>query len=247
MKHAVVTGASSGIGAAIARRLAADGYRLSLGARRVERLARTAAGAFTHALDVTKPDSVARFVEAAIEANGPIDVLVNNAGLARGVERIAQATGEAWREMIETNLIGVLEVTRRVLPAMVERGHGHVVMVGSLAGHETYEGGSVYCATKRGLRSISEALRYETLGQGIRVTSVDPGMVETEFSIVRFRGDEARANKVYAGMRALSADDVAACVAFALAAPEHVNLDVIRVTPTDQASPGRVHRRPTGG
>lgn len=243
MKHVVVTGASSGIGAATARRLAADGHRLSLGARRTDRLTGIATGAFTHPLDVTRAESVARFVDAAVAAHGPIDVLVNNAGLARGVERIATATGEAWREMIETNILGVLEVTRRVLPAMVERSTGHVVMVGSLAGYESYEGGSVYCATKRGLRAITEALRYETLGQGIRVTSVDPGMVETEFSVVRFRGDEVRAKKVYAGMRPLSPDDVATCIAFALALPEHVNIDVIRVTPTDQASPGRVARK----
>lgn len=243
MKHVVVTGASSGIGAAIATRLASDGHRLSLGARRKDKLADVVPAAFRHALDVTKGDSVATFLDAAIAANGPIDVLVNNAGLARGVERIANATGEAWREMIETNLLGVLEVTRRALPRMIERGHGHVLMIGSIAGHETYEGGSVYCATKRGLRSITEALRYETLGQGIRVTSVDPGMVETEFSLVRFRGDQERAAKVYAGMRPLTGADIAACVSFALGLPEHVNIDEIRVTPTDQASPGRVHRR----
>ncbi|MGE0143901.1 MAG: SDR family NAD(P)-dependent oxidoreductase [Planctomycetota bacterium] len=243
MKHVVVTGASSGIGAAIARRLAAEGHRLSLGARRVERLTEVLPTAAHHALDVTDSASVAAFVEAVEAANGPIDVLINNAGLARGVERIAAADGRAWREMIETNLIGVLEVTRRVLPKMVARNSGHVLMIGSIAGHETYEGGSVYCATKRGLRSITEALRYETLGQGIRVTSIDPGMVETEFSLVRFRGDDARAAKVYSGMQPLTADDVAACAAFAIALPEHVNIDSLRVTPTDQASPGRVHRR----
>ena len=244
MKHVVVTGASSGIGAAIASTLAAaGGHRLSLGARRAERLRDVVADAFHHALDVTDPASVEAFLAAARAAHGPIDILINNAGLARGVETIASGTGEAWREMVETNVLGVLEVTRRVVPEMIERGTGHVVMIGSIAGHETYEGGSVYCATKRGLRSITEGLRYETLGTGVRVTSVDPGMVETEFSVVRFRGDQDRADAVYAGTRPLRAEDVAECVAFALSRPAHVNLDSILVMPTDQASPKRVHRR----
>ena len=242
MKHIVITGASSGIGAAIARRLQHDGHRLSLGARRVERLDALVGAGFRAALDVVDAASVAGFIDAAIATQGPIDVLVNNAGLARGTERIADATGEPWREMIETNVVGVLQVTRRVLPGMLERRNGQIVMIGSIAGHESYEGGSVYCGTKHMLRSITETLRYETLGQGIRVTSVDPGMVETEFSEVRFRGDTERAAKVYAGMRPLQADDVAACVAVAIDAPPHVNRPSLLVMPTDQASAGRVHR-----
>lgn len=241
-RHVVVTGASSGIGAACARAFAKLGDRLSLGARRSERLPDLAKGAFCHALDVTKPNSVERFVAAAIAANGPIDVLVNNAGLARGVEKIAEGTGEAWREMIETNVLGLLEVTRRVLPRMIEQKRGHVIVIGSVAGHKAYAGGGVYCGSKRALQPICEAIRMETLGSGVRVTSVDPGMVATEFSEVRFRGDTARAAKVYEGTRPLTAEDVADCVVFAATRPAHVNLDTIVVMPTDQASPHHVHR-----
>lgn len=241
-RHVVVTGASSGIGAACARAFAAKGDRLSLGARRTERLPEVAAGAHCHSLDVTQADSVAAFVASAIAANGPIDVLVNNAGLARGTEQIATGTGEAWREMIETNVLGLLEVTRRVLPHMIEQGGGHVVVIGSIAGHKAYVGGGVYCGSKRALQPICEAIRMETLGKNIRVTSVDPGMVDTEFSVVRFRGDEEQAKKVYEGTRPLVADDVAECVLFAADRPAHVNLDNILVMPTDQANPYYVHR-----
>ncbi|MBL8731081.1 MAG: SDR family NAD(P)-dependent oxidoreductase [Planctomycetes bacterium] len=241
-RHVVITGASSGIGAACARAFAKKGDTLSLGARRQERLASIAPGAFCHALDVTDPGSVERFLAAAIAAHGPIDVLVNNAGLARGVEKIAEGTGEAWREMIETNVLGLLEVTRRVLPQMMARKHGHVVVIGSIAGHKAYPGGGVYCGSKRALQPICEAMRMETLGTGVRVTSVDPGLVETEFSLVRFRGDAERAAKVYTDMRPLTGDDVAECVLFAVDRPAHVNLDTIVVMPTDQATPQMVHR-----
>lgn len=240
-RHIMITGASSGIGAACAD-LLANGNRLSLGARRLDRLTERAGPGFCHPLDVTDEESVEGFLTAATEANGPVDVLINNAGLARGIETIAKADGRAWREMIETNVFGVLHMTRRVLPTMLERGCGHIVMIGSIAGHESYEGGSVYCASKHALRSITEALRYETLGSGVRVTSVDPGLVETEFSLVRFRGDREAANKVYAQTRPLCAKDVAECVQFALDRPAHVNLDTILVMPTDQASAKRVHR-----
>ena len=241
-RHVVITGASSGIGAACARAFAALGDRLSLGARRSDRLSSIATGAFTHPLDVTAKASVERFVAAAIAANGPIDVLVNNAGLARGTEKIAEGTGEAWREMIETNVLGLLEVTRRVLPHMLEHRRGHVIVIGSIAGHKAYAGGGVYCGSKRALQPICEAIRMETLGSGIRVTSVDPGMVETEFSVVRFRGDQDRAAKVYQDTRPLRAEDIADCVVFAAGRPAHVNLDSIVVMPTDQATPQQVHR-----
>jgi 3-hydroxy acid dehydrogenase / malonic semialdehyde reductase len=171
-------------------------------------------------------------------------VLVNNAGLARGVEKIAEGTGEAWREMIETNVLGLLEVTRLVLPHMVANGGGHVVVIGSIAAHKAYPGGGVYCGSKRALQPICEAIRMETLGSNIRVTSVDPGLVETEFSVVRFRGDAERAAKVYDRTRPLTARDVAECVVFAAGRPAHVNLDTIVVMPTDQAAPHMVHRRP---
>lgn len=240
-RHVLVTGASAGIGAAIAQRLHREGARLSLGARRRERLP-DLAPALCSSLDVTSEDSIEKFLAEARDANGPIDVLINNAGLARGVESIAEATGEAWREMVETNVMGVLQVTRRVLPEMLAREQGHVLMIGSIAGHEAYEGGSVYCATKNGLQSITKSLRYETLGRGIRVSSVDPGMVDTEFSTVRFSGDQERAASVYAGMRPLKAEDVAECAHWVLAQPEHVNIDTVLVMPTDQASAKRVHR-----
>lgn len=247
-RHVVITGASSGIGAACARAFHELSDRLSLGARRTDRLQATAdqlgaKDAFCSELDVTKSDSVARFVEAAIAAHGPIDVLINNAGLARGAEKIAEGEGHAWREMIETNVLGLLEVTRRVLPHMLENKSGHVFVIGSIAGYRAYPGGSVYCASKRALQPICETMRMETLGSGVRVTSVDPGMVETDFSVVRFSGDEIKAAKVYEGTRPLMAEDVADCVAFAASRPAHVNVETIVVMPTDQASAQMVHRR----
>ena len=241
-RHVVVTGASSGIGAACAQAFAAHGDRLSLGARRTDRLPDVVEGAFCHALDVTNAASVEAFVAAATLHHGPIDVLVNNAGLARGTEKIAEGTGEAWREMVETNVLGLLEVTRRILPQMAEKNGGHVIVIGSIAGHKAYVGGGVYCGSKRALQPICEAIRMETLGQNIRVTSVDPGMVDTEFSVVRFRGDKDKAKAVYEGTRPLVAEDVAECVLFAANRPAHVNLDTILVMPTDQANPQMVHR-----
>ncbi|MCA8950296.1 MAG: SDR family NAD(P)-dependent oxidoreductase [Planctomycetes bacterium] len=241
-RHVVITGASSGIGRASAQAFHRLGDRLSLGARRHERLAGIADNAFCSALDVTEPASVTQFLEGALAAHGPIDVLINNAGLARGTEKIAEGTGAAWREMIETNVLGLLEITRRALPAMIERKQGHVIVIGSIAGHIAYPGGGVYCGSKRALQSICQAMRIETLGTGVRVTSVDPGMVETEFSVVRFSGDEDRAAKVYDGVRPLTADDVAECIVFAATRPPHVNLDDILIMPTDQATPFHVHR-----
>ncbi|MSR38355.1 MAG: SDR family NAD(P)-dependent oxidoreductase [Planctomycetes bacterium] len=243
-RHVVITGASSGIGKACAHAFAKLGCTLSLGARRSDRLQDIKENAFCHALDVTKQASVERFLAAAIAAHGPIDVLVNNAGLARGLEKIAEGTGDAWREMIETNVLGLLEVTRRVLPAMITNKRGHIFVIGSIGGHKAYLGGGVYCATKRALQPICEAIRMETLGSNVRVTSIDPGMVETEFSIVRFKGDQERAAKVYEGTRPLSADDIADCVAWAATRPAHVNIDQIIIMPTDQASPQLVHRVP---
>ncbi|MEO0480147.1 MAG: SDR family NAD(P)-dependent oxidoreductase [Planctomycetota bacterium] len=242
-RHVVVTGASSGIGLATAEACKQAGAKLSIGARRVDRLPDLGEGSLRHELDVCDTGSIEAFLTAARDKNGPIDVLVNNAGLARGTETVASADGIAWREMIETNVVGLLEVTRRVVPEMIERESGDVVMIGSIAGHETYEGGSVYCATKRGVRSIAEGLRRETYRHGLRVMSVDPGMVDTEFSEVRFRGDRSKADKVYTGMRPLRAQDIADCILFAITRPSHVCLDDILVMPTDQASPTRVHRR----
>jgi NADP-dependent 3-hydroxy acid dehydrogenase YdfG len=243
--HAVVTGASAGIGAAVARLLSRHGYRLSLGARRVAAVRAAVPGAFAAALDVTDEASVDAFLAAARAEHGAVDVLVNNAGKAKGLAPIAEADPRHWREMIETNVMGVLHMTRRVLPEMLQAGRGHVVMIGSIAGHEAYEKGGVYCASKRALQSICAAIRLETLGHGIRVTSVDPGLVETDFSLVRFDGDRDRAAKVYADTRPLTPEDVAECVWFALSRPPHVDIDSILVKPTDQAAAVRVHRRST--
>ena len=246
MKHVMITGASSGIGAAIARSLGATDVRLSLGARRVEKLAEVAPDAFQQRLDVTDETSVEAFLAAATEAQGPVDVLVNNAGLARGLETIAEADGVAWREMIETNLFGVLHMTRRVLPSMLERGGGHILMIGSVAAVHAYERGSLYCASKAALKSFTEALRLEVHGTGIRVTTINPGLVDTEFSLVRFRGDAERAKVPYHNTRPLVAEDIAECVAFALSRPPHVNIDSMLVLATDQSTPTRIHRREPG-
>lgn len=249
---AVITGASAGFGEATAMLFAEKGWHLGLGARRVARLDAVAgrarelgAGAVVAAaLDVTDPESVRAFVRGVEAELGGIDVLVNNAGLARGVEKIAEGAGAAWREMVETNVMGVLHTTRAVLPGMIERGGGHVVMIGSIAGHKTYRGGGVYCATKAALRPICEAIRIETLGKGIRVTSIDPGLAETEFATVRFSGDVERARKVYEHIRPLTARDVAECVLFVVERPAHVNVDEIVLMPTDQAAPGIDVRTP---
>ncbi len=246
-QHILVTGASSGIGAAIARHLDRPENRLSIGARRMDKLAEVSERAYRARLDVTDEASVEAFLEGARAANGPIDVLVNNAGLARGTEQISEATGEAWREMIETNVMGVLHLTRRVLPSMIDRGCGHLVMIGSIAGHESYEGASVYCASKRALQSIAKSLRLELHGSGVRVTLIDPGLTHTEFSLVRFSGDSEKAAKPYENTRAMSPDDIAECVGFALSRPAHVNIDSMVVLATDQIGPTRIHRNSAQG
>ncbi len=243
--HILITGASAGIGAAIARRLATKGNVLSLGARRVERLPDVVEEAFHGSLDVTDEGSIEEFLAAAIAQNGPIDVLVNNAGLARGIERVADADGKAWREMIETNVLGVLSMTRRVLPEMIRRNTGHIVMLGSIAASEAYAGGSVYCASKAAVQSITRAVRLEILGTGVRISSIDPGLVHTEFSLVRFSGDAEKASKPYANTRPLQAGDIAECVEFALSRPAHVNIDSMLVMATDQAGAQKVHRTPS--
>ena len=242
---AVVTGASSGIGAATAVRLAAEGFGLVLGARRVDRLADVAAscGGATRALALDVTDTVS--VEGFAAEVGACSVLVNNAGGALGLDPIAGADEEQWRWMYDANVLGVMRVTRALLPAVVASGDGRVVNVGSIAGLQVYEGGAGYTAAKHGLRAVTETLRRELLGQAVRVTEVDPGMVETEFSLVRFGGDAERAAKVYEGVTALTADDVADCIAWAVTRPSHVNVDQIVVMPRDQAGAGAglIHRR----
>lgn len=238
---AVVTGGSSGIGAATAARLAAEGWDVVVGARRIDRLETVAAvtGARALPLDVTDSASVAAFCDEVPQCT----LLVNNAGGAHGLAPVAEADEEAWRWMFEANVLGVVRVTKALLPNLVASGDGHIVLVGSIAGLEAYPGGGGYNAAKFGIRAVGRVLRMELLGQPVRVTEVDPGMVDTEFSTVRFDGDAARAAQVYEGMTPLTADDVADCIAWAATRPSHVNIDQIVVLPRDQAGARQVHRR----
>ncbi len=236
---AVVTGASSGIGAATARALAGDGFELVLGARRLERVERLAAetgGRAVH-LDVADPGSV----EALAASVPDCDVLVNNAGGALGLEPLAEADEEKWRQMFESNVLGTMRMTRALLPALTS-GNGHVVNVTSIAGFETYRGGAGYTAAKHAQRALTRTLRLELLGEPIRITEVAPGMVETEFSLVRFGGDEEAAARVYEGMQPLTGEEVAECIRWAVAQPPHVNIDEIVVRPRAQATATEVHR-----
>jgi NADP-dependent 3-hydroxy acid dehydrogenase YdfG len=244
-KTAVVTGASAGIGAATARALAAAGFHLVLGARRLDRLREVAAplGAEARPLDVTDAESVRAFAARL----GQVHLLVNNAGAAFGLDRVEDAADESWQAMWEVNVLGVLRMTRALLPALVGSGDGHIVNLGSIAGFEVYAGGAGYTATKHALRALTRTLRLELLGQPVRVTEIDPGMVETEFSLVRFAGDEERAKTVYRGMDPLTAEDIADCVAWAATRPPRVNIDEIVVRPRDQATATAVHRRQQDG
>ena len=247
----LITGASAGIGAACARAFAAAGARLLLAARRLERLeALTAELRDTHGtavhlleLDVRDADAVARTLGALPPDWEEVDVLVNNAGLGRGMDRVYEGNPAEWDEMLDTNVKGLLHVTRAVVPGMVRRGRGHVINLGSVAGHEVYPGGAVYCATKHAVKAITQGLRMDLLGTKVRVSTVDPGMVETEFSLVRFHGDRERAERVYAGMTPLTPDDVADAILWCATRPPHVNIDEVILKPVDQASATLVHRQ----
>ena len=240
-KTAVVTGASSGIGAATARRLAAEGFDLVLGARRQDRLHEVADPIGARALPLDVCDTAS--VEAFCAEMPTCHLVVNNAGGALGLGPVAEADEEQWRWMYDANVLGVMRMTRAMLPKLVASGDGHVVIVGSIAGLEPYPGGAGYNAAKFGVRAVAGVLRQELLGQPVRVTEVDPGMVETEFSVVRFAGDQAKADAVYAGVEPLTADDIADCIAWAVTRPSHVNIDQILVKPRDQASATNVRRR----
>lgn len=231
---AVVTGASSGIGAATAVRLAKEGFDLVLGARRIERLEEIAAqcGGRALPLDVTDPASVEAFT-AAIDW---VDVLVNNAGLASGLETISELDESRVEAMWQTNVAGLLRVTQSLLGKLEASGAGHIVNLGSIAGFETYPGGAGYTASKHAVRAISRTLRIELLGKPIRVTEIQPGLVETEFSLVRFDGDRDKAAKPYEGLTPLTGDDIADCIAWAVTRPPHVNIDEMVVRPLAQAS-----------
>jgi len=235
-KTAIVTGASSGFGAATARMLAEAGARVCGGARRIERLETEIA----LPLDVTDPESCAAFVVRAVHELGGIDILVNNAGLALGRVPADEETEEDERLMMETNVLGLMRMTRLCLPHI--RDGGHIVNLGSIAGRAAYPNGSGYIASKFAVRGYTYALREDLLGRPIRVTTVDPGAAETEFSLVRFKGNEETAKSVYEGITPLTADDVAECILFALTRPLHVNIDELVVKALQQSSGARFHR-----
>ncbi|WNV91075.1 SDR family oxidoreductase [Umezawaea sp. Da 62-37] len=239
-RTAVVTGASAGIGEATARKLAAEGFHVVLAARRLDRLQGIADGIGGTAveLDVTDADSVAAFLDRVPEA----DVLVNNAGGARGMGPVAEYSEDDYRWMWETNVLGTLRVTKGLLPKLIASGDGHVVTVTSIAAFEVYDNGSGYTSAKHAQAALHRSLRGELLGQPVRFTEILPGMVETDFSVLRFGGDEERAAGVYQGMTPLTADDVADVISFAVTRPSHVNLDQIVLRPRDQASATRVSR-----
>jgi NADP-dependent 3-hydroxy acid dehydrogenase YdfG len=238
---AVVTGASSGIGAATARALAKAGFHVVLGARRLDRCAEIAAeiGGLAIRLDVTDAESVEAFAAAVPDCR----LLVNNAGGAKGLEPVAQADEDAWRWMFETNVIGTLRVTKALLPALLASGDGHIITVTSIAALEPYDNGAGYTGAKHAEAMPHRTLRGELLGQPIRLTEVLPGLVDTEFSLVRFDGDDAKAADVYRGVTPLTADDIADVITFAATRPSNVNIDQIVVKPRAQASASRVYRK----
>jgi len=238
-KSAIVTGASSGIGRATARALADAGVRVAGGARRVERLETDVA----LEVDVTDPASSERFVSAAVEQLGGVDILFNNAGLALGRAPFDESTEEDESAVFNTNVNGLVRITRLTLPHI--RDGGHIVNMGSVAGRQAYENGASYVTSKFAVRGFTYALREDLLGRPIRITTVDAGLVETEFSVVRFKGDTEKADAVYKGIDPLTADDIADCVLWAVTRPWHVNIDEIVVKARNQASGGRIFRETT--
>lgn len=247
----LITGASSGIGRACAERFAAAGSRLILTARRKTRLQEVSSElkekygveVFLVELDVRDPKAVAQAFNKLPESWHNIDVLVNNAGLSRGLDKLHEGKLDDWEEMIDTNVKGLLYVSKSVIPGMVQRKRGTIINIGSIAGHEVYVGGNVYCATKHAVDAITRGLRMDLVDTPLRVCTVDPGLVQTEFSEVRFRGDQERAKKVYVGYTPLSPSDVADAVFYCAAAPPHVQIAEILILPTAQASPTMVHKK----
>lgn len=243
-KIVFVTGASSGIGEAVARAFAAQGARILTCARRLERIEELAAsltrehGVPAHAfrLDVRDRAAVDAAVAGLPDEWRAIEILVNNAGLSRGLDKLPAGLVEDWDEMIDANVKGLLYVSRAVVPGMIERGRGHIINIGSIAGRETYPGGNVYCATKFAVKALSNAMRLDLNGTPLRVSEIAPGMVETEFSLVRFHGDAERAAKVYQGLRPLAPDDVADAAVWCATRPPHVDVSELVIMPTAQAS-----------
>jgi 3-hydroxy acid dehydrogenase / malonic semialdehyde reductase len=250
-KWVLITGASSGFGEAAALAFAQQGAKLLLGARRVDRLERVATAArqagspaaHFHALDVASTPSVNAFADFVRQHTSALDVLINNAGGAKGVDKVAEGKDEDWEFMMQTNVLGVLRVTRAMLPILTSTPGSAIINIGSIAGRTAYEGGSAYCAAKAGELQITRALRLELCGTGVRVSTVDPGFAETEFSLVRFKGDATRAKKVYDGMIPLTAEDIAETLVWVASRPAHVCIDEMVIKPTDQAQVYKVHRR----
>lgn len=250
-KIVLITGASSGIGRACAKAFAQTGARLVLIARRKDRLQELAAelkqqhntASYLIELDVRDRKAVQQVFNKLPDEWQKIEVLVNNAGLSRGLDKLHEGSIDDWEEMIDTNVKGLLYVTRAVVPGMVQRGSGTVINIGSIAGHEVYPKGNVYCATKHAVDALTKGLRLDLVDTPIRVCTVDPGLVETEFSLVRFRGDEERAKKTYQGLRTLLPEDVADAVVYCATRPPHVQIAEIIMLPTHQASTTLVHRQ----
>jgi 3-hydroxy acid dehydrogenase / malonic semialdehyde reductase len=246
----LITGASSGIGEACAHVFAESGARLILTARRSPRLEALKtklqqqfdADILVLTFDVRDRPSIITALDSLPPEWQAIDILINNAGLSRGLDKLYEGNIQDWEEMIDTNVKGLLYTTRAIVPGMVARGQGHIINLGSIAGHETYPKGNVYCATKAAVRAISEGLKQDLLGTPVRVSSVDPGLVETEFSQVRFHGDTDRAKTVYAGMNPLTAQDVAEVILFCATRPAHVNISEVLVLPTAQSGATLVNR-----
>jgi serine 3-dehydrogenase len=249
-KRVLITGASSGIGQGCARRFAGAGATLILWARRLDRLqriadeleARHARHVHVAAVDVRSRDEVFAAAQALHDANAIPDVLINNAGLASGFDNVQDGAVDDWEQMIDTNVKGLLYVSRAVLPHMIARGSGHIINIGSMASHQTYPKGNVYSATKHAVLALTEGMNLDLAGTPIRVSSVDPGLVETEFSTVRFHGDSARAKKVYEGMRPLTGDDVADTIFYVASLPAHINILDLIIVPTAQRNAYVVHR-----
>lgn len=249
-KIILITGASSGIGEACARLFASQGARLILTARRIEKLDMLALQLqtdyhhdhYVHCLDVQDPAAVKTFIEALPAEWQAIDILLNNAGLALNSDPIQDGVIDNWETMIDTNIKGLLYMTRHVLPGMLQRQHGHIVNIGSVAGQDVYPNGNVYCATKHAVRALSKSMRLDLMGSPVRVSEVAPGAVETEFSLVRWQ-DAAKAKAFYQDFTPLTAEDIADAVYYCISAPRHVNIAEITILPADQASANHIHRK----
>ncbi len=249
-KTALITGATSGIGEGCARKFAQGGYDIVITGRRQERLealrqeltAQYGVDVLAAAFDVSDREAAVKAVEEIVSHCGKIDVLVNNAGLARGLDPEYEGDFKEWDEMVDTNIKGLLTMTRLIVPDMVKRNEGHVINIGSVAGDAAYAGGNVYCATKAAVKALSDGLRIDVAHTKVRVTNIKPGLVETHFSNVRFRGDDARADNVYRGVKPLTGDDIADVVFYAASAPEHVQIAEVLVLATHQANGTVIHR-----